>query len=101
MAYPSVFSPDFQAALKHSFDEQGEVLALFRFSHAAGSRDYEFFPCYATLQERIARLPQRTCVTIWGQPQLPLRGRADASLLEQARRHLPEGKEWLLLGLER
>src|SRR5437016_1615130 len=101
MSYPSVYSPAFQQSCKRWLEEQREVLAVFRYSHAAGARDYEFFTSYGDLQDRIGQLRPRTCVTVWGEPQLPLRGLVDAAFINRALEQIPDGTEWLLTGLER
>ena len=54
MAYLSVTSPEFQEACKQWLNELGEVLVLFRYSHAAGSKDYEFFTDISLLNDRIS-----------------------------------------------
>ena len=101
MAYPSVYSSTFQEACKQWLEEQGEVLALFCFSRAAGSRSYEFFTDYLALQERIAQLPPSTCVTVWEDRQLTLRGIVDQVFIARALEQIPDKTDWLLTGLER
>lgn len=101
MAYPSVYSSEFQQACRIWLEESGEVFALFRYSHAAGSRDYEFFTNDTELQNRIAHLPPQTCVTVWGEHQMPLRGVIDEAFIARALEQVPDANEWLLIGLDR
>ncbi len=101
MAYLSVYTAAFQDACKQWIQEQGEVLALFRYSYAAGSKSYEFFTTYADLQERTGQLPARTCVTVWGEPLLPLRGIVDDAFIAHSLGQIPEAREWLFTGLDR
>lgn len=80
--------------------EQGEILALFRFSAAAGAKDFFLFRSPEEFRAVLRRVGPRTSVIVLRQRQLPLRGVADADLLEAARDLVPEGTEYLVLDLE-
>ena len=54
---------------------------MIRFSHAAGSRSWEFFSSFARFRERIGQCEPRTCFIIFRKPQLPLRGVVDAEFI--------------------
>src|SRR5579859_2640626 len=77
MAYESTNSPGFLETIKTWIAENGEVLVLIRFSYAAGSKELEFFTSFTTFRQRLARFSPRTCVTVFRQRHLPLRGAID------------------------
>jgi hypothetical protein len=58
-------------------DEQGEILALFRYSRAAGAKDFLFIRSNEELKARLEQLPPSTSVILFREPQLPLRGIKD------------------------
>jgi hypothetical protein len=62
MSYRSTTSPAFLSTVERWIRDKGEILALIRFSHAAGSQSWEFFASLGALQERLAELPPDTCV---------------------------------------
>jgi hypothetical protein len=101
MGYPSTIEPAFLALTARWIAERHEVLALVRYSDAAGSKDFEFFGSVEALQARLGELPPRACVTVFGEPQLPLRGRVDDACVRQALALIPDGTEFLVVGLER
>ncbi len=99
MFYPSIHSSSFQESCKKWIEEQGEILALFRFSHSAGDRDYEFFSDFSLLIKRIENSPPRTCVTVWGEPVLPMRGIVNDAFISNALISIPEDTAWLIVSL--
>lgn len=101
MSYPSTKSAAFQNTVQHWIETQGEVLTLFRYSHAAGSKAFEFYSDFAVWQARVEEMQPKTCVSVWGEKQLPLRGCIDEAFVAQARVLIPEATEWLLVGLEK
>lgn len=101
MAYPSVYASGFQETCRRWLAEESEVLALFRYSRAAGARSYEIFTTYPALQERIGQFPPQTCVTVWGEFQLPLRGHVDKAFIARALEQIPDNQDWLLIGLDK
>ncbi len=70
---------------------------LFRFSHAAGAKDFEFFSTLQALSDRMRQLPPRTCVIAFKQPQLPLRGVVDDDFIARWLSTIPNGVEYLLV----
>ena len=101
MGYQSTNDPAFQAKTARWIAERHEVLALIRYSHAAGSKDFEFFDSVEAFAARLRELPPRTCVTVFGERQLPLRGRVNDDLIRQALALVPDGTEFAIVGLER
>ena len=59
------------------------------------------FTSYADLQKSVDATPPRTCITVWSEYQMPLRGQVDEAFLALASEQMPEGGEWLLIGLDR
>lgn len=76
--------------------EHGAVLALIRYSCTAGSRDFEFFGSFQTFSERLRQLPYSTCVTVFRQPQLPMRGVVDDAFIVRCLESIPDGSEYLV-----
>lgn len=101
MAYESTDSPAFLESVKTWLAENGEVLVLVRFSHAAGNQVFEFFTSFPAFEERIAQLRPMTCITVFREKQLPLRGSIDETFVEAALALVPDGKEYLIAGLDR
>jgi hypothetical protein len=100
MGYTSTNDPDFREQAARWIAERQEASGLIRFSHAAGSKSFEFFDSAAAFQARLQELPSRTCVTIFGERQLPLRGVVDDDFIRQASASIPDGTEYLVAGLE-
>lgn len=99
MGYPSTLEANFQETVARWLEQNGEILVLFRYSHMAGSREYELITTQQDWQERLAQAPPRTCISVWGDRQLPLRGRVDAAFIQQALRQISEEDEFLVVGL--
>jgi len=77
--------------------DQREILLLFRYPYAAGSKSFEFFSSYEAVLDRLSELPRRTSVIAFKQPQLPLRGVVDDGFIETCVRDIPDGSEFLLV----
>jgi hypothetical protein len=101
MGYPSTNEPAFQAKTARWIAERHEVLALIRYSHAAGSKAFEFFDSVDAFRARLRDLSPRTCVTVFGERQLPLRGRVNDDFIHHALALVPDGTEFVIVGLER
>jgi hypothetical protein len=95
--YQSTTDPQFLATLESWFSDQADILVLIRRSHAAGSKDFEFYRSFQELANRIRELPARTCVTCFRQRQLPLRGIVDDQFIETCLASIPDGLEYLLV----
>ena len=97
MSYAPTTDPKFLGILEQWFRSQPEILALIRYSHAAGSKDFEFFSSLQQLSDRMRQLPPRTCVIAFRQPQLPLRGVVDDGFIAKCVSDIPDGSEYLVV----
>ena len=97
MSYPPTNDPTFLRTLESWFDTQAEILLLIRYSYAAGSKDFEFFRSFRSLAERIHKLPPRTCVIAFREPQLPLRGVVADEFIAKCLSEIPDGSEYLVV----
>ena len=100
MGYASTDSAEFRTIVESWIADRSEVLALIRYSGAAGSKDFEFFHTVEEFRNRLARLLPSTCITVFRDPQLPLRGRIDDEFIARAIEAIPDGVEYLVAGLE-
>jgi hypothetical protein len=96
MSYAPSTDKRFLATLDEWLRSQREILLLIRYSHAAGSKDFEFFSTFEALTERLRSLPPRTCVIAFRQPQLPFRGVVDESFITTCLSAIPDGSEYLV-----
>jgi hypothetical protein len=101
MAYGSVTDRKFLSTLEDWFRNRTEILVLFRFSYAAGRREFEFFSSLQSFCERIGQLPPLTNVIAFRQPQLPIRGVVDDRFIDQCLNRIPEGSEYLIVEMVR
>lgn len=97
MSYAPTTDPKFLGTLEQWFRSQPEILALIRYSHAAGSKDFEFFSSFQSLTDRIRALPPLTCVIAFRQPQLSLRGIVDDEFIVTCLSTIPDGSEYLVV----
>ena len=81
-------------------DSSGEVFVVIRYSHSAGAKDYLFVDSFTRFESLIFSLPAMADVIVFRRRQLPIRGVADAVLLERSSLEIPDGEEFLLLNLE-
>jgi len=95
-SYTPTTAPEFLGTLESWLSSQHEILVLFRYSHAAGSRDFEFFSSFQSLSDRIRELPPLTSVIAFRQPQLPLRGVVDDAFISLCLSSIPDGSEYLV-----
>ncbi len=93
----STANTEFRRRIADAIARNGEVLALFRFHAAAGSRSLEMFVSLEDFDERLSELPPRTSVIMFGEPQLPLRGMVDEQFVSAALRSFPDESDWLLV----
>lgn len=100
MPYESTNNAVFQSTVASWIAEKHEVLAMIRFHAAAGSKSFEFFDSFEAFRTELGQLPPRACVTVFRERQLPVRGRVDADFINQALASIPDGTEYLLVGLE-
>jgi len=97
VSYRSSTDQTFLATLELWIREQSEILVLIRYSHAAGSKDFELFTSFEALADRMRRLPPQTCVIAFRQRQLPIRGVLDEELITKCLSGIPDGSEFLIL----
>ena len=97
MNYASTSDSTFLATLSDWLKTQNEILVLFRYSHAAGAKDFQFFNSINSIIERFSELPSQTSVIAFRDPQLPIRGEVSESLSEACLAHISDGTEFLLL----
>ena len=90
----------FLARAERWLSEQGEILALFRYSHAAGSKDFFIFDAPEAFRAALQRASPQTSVIAFQQRQLTLRGVVDDALIQAARTLIPDGAEFLILQRE-
>lgn len=100
MDYP-VYDQIFLAKVEQLIETEGEVLVLFRYARAAGSKDFMFFKHLDVLQAKLGALPANTNVIVYGDRQLPLRGHVDSTFIQRAIEMIPEDSEFLIVCLER
>jgi len=101
MAYDSTESACFQETVERWINQRGEVSALIRYSHCAGARSFEFFATLDAFREMLRSQAPRTCITVFAERQLPLRGVVNDEFIHQAQLLIPDGTEFLLAGLDR
>jgi hypothetical protein len=93
----SSFDESFLKTLERWLGDQAEILVLIRYSHAGGSKSFEFFSSFAVLSGRLRQLPPRTSVTAFRKPQLPLRGIVDDQFIARCLNRIPESSEFLVV----
>src|SRR4051812_17605338 len=97
MGYISSKNHEFLRTLENWFRSRTEIMVLFRYSHSAGAKDFEFFSTFQSLVDRMQSLPARTCITAFRQPQLPARGVVDEGFISKCWTIIPEGTEFLMV----
>ena len=101
MSYTSSTDERFLATLEEWLRSSHEILVLIRYSHAAGSKAFEFFSTSEVLTQRLRGLPQRTCIIAFRQPQLPLRGMVDDTFIATCLSRISHGSEFLVVEMSR
>jgi hypothetical protein len=100
MCLTSTNNPTFRAKTAQWIAERHEVLAIIQYSHCGGSKDFEFFESREAFDARLAELPPRTCVTVFGERQFPIRGLVNDDLIARSLALIPDGVEFAVVGLE-
>jgi len=100
MGYTSTQDPTFISTVQAWIESKKEVFALIRFHAAAGSKSFEFFQSMDAFKNRLNELHARTCITVFRDPQLPLRGCVDEEFIQTALAAIPDGAEFLVVALE-
>jgi len=99
--YPSVRDKGFLDTVNTWLDSRKELLVLIRFSRAAGQREFEFFSSLEAFLNRLQELPPLACITVFGQPQLPIRGVVDDTFIANCLSNFIDGSEYLIVETER
>jgi hypothetical protein len=99
MSLKSAASQEFLMTLEDWLGSQTEVLVLIRYSRVAGHKDFEFYKSFAALQERLRQLPAETCVTVFRNPQLQLRGTVDDEFIGKCLSRVPDGSEYAVVDM--
>lgn len=97
MNLKSAAGEEFLKTLENWLDSQPEVLILIRYSRAAGNKDFEFYRSLAALLERLRQLPPETCVTVFRNPQLQVRGIVDDEFISRCLDSVPDGSEYAVV----
>ena len=100
MSLTSVTDKEFLKTLEHWLVGPSELLVQICYSRAAGSKGFEFFMSFAALSERLSQLPPETCVVVFRQPQLPLRGVVDDAFIRKCLSSIRDGSEFLVVETE-
>jgi len=100
-SYQSTTSPAFLSVVESWIAERGEVLALFRFSRAAGNRSWEFFNSFDAFKKRLGEQRQETCVIVFREHDLTTRGLVDDAFISQALSVFQERADWMLVCLDK
>jgi hypothetical protein len=101
MVESSAADPKFLSTLETWIRALRDMLVLFRYSAAAGNKDFEFFSSLGALSQRIGRLPPSTSIIAFRQPQLPLRGVVDNGFIANCLSSFSDGEEFLVLETKR
>lgn len=101
MRYVSTNDLNFRATVENWLQENGEISVLIRYSHAGGNKEFEFFHSMQSFNERLQRMAPKTCVIVFREKQLPLRGKVDAHFIKIAVQTIQNAEEYLIAGLER
>jgi hypothetical protein len=94
MSLKSADGEEFLKTVGEWLSSKPEVLILIRYSRAAGNKDLEFYSSFGAFQERLRQLPAETCVTVFRNPQLQLRGIVDDEFIGKCLNSVPDGSEY-------
>jgi hypothetical protein len=97
----SLANPAFLDMIENWLRTRPEILVMIRHSRAGGRKEFEFFSSYDSLIARLGRLPPRTSVVAFREPQLPLRGVVEGEFITNCLNTLPDNSEFLLLEIPR
>src|SRR5215510_14359664 len=97
MSYVAITDPKFLGTLETWFLNQKEILVMTRYSHAAGSREFEFFSSFSDLSARLRQLPRLAYATAFKRRQLPLRGVVDDGFITKCLATIPDDSEYLVV----
>jgi hypothetical protein len=95
----SATGQEFLKTLENWLGSQTKVLVLIRYSRVGGNKDFEFYKPFAALQEGLLRLPAQTCVAVFRNSQLQLRGTVDDEFIGRCLSGVPDGSEYAVLDM--
>ncbi|MBK3660502.1 hypothetical protein JJE66_04455 [Bradyrhizobium diazoefficiens] len=87
----------FLSTLENWLRSRPEILVMIRYSAAAGRKEFEFFSSYESLARLLNQLPPITSIIAFREPQLPLRGLADAHFIATCLSSLSDNSEFLVV----
>jgi hypothetical protein len=99
MSFKSAASQEYLKTVENWLGGQTEVLILIRYSRAAGNKDFELYKSFAAVLERLRQLPAETCVTVFRNPQLQLRGTVDDEFIGKCLSRVPDGTEYAVVDM--
>lgn len=99
MSHLPTNDPQFLRTLNMWIEAEGEILMLFRYAYAGGSRSFEFYRSFEILTERLSQLAAQTSVIAFKPRQRPIRGTIDDEFIARTVNHVPDGAEYLVLEL--
>ena len=97
MSLKSAAGEEFLKTVEDWLRSQGEVLILICYSRAAGAKEFEFYTSFAALQKTLHKLQAETCVKVFRNPQLPLRGIVDDEFIGKCLDSVPDGSEYAVV----
>jgi len=80
-------------------NEQGELFVVIQHYLSINLNQYALVTSVKTLQEIILNAPEKTMIFVYQEKQLPLRGIADETFLENALHMIQDSEDYLLLDL--
>jgi hypothetical protein len=96
VSYAPISDSEFLRTVESWFHSQPELLALIRYSQAGGNREFRLFTSFEDFSGTLRQLPHLACVTIFRQPQIPIRGVVDDAFITRCLRSIPDGAEYLV-----
>jgi len=72
---------------------------MIRYPNAAGNKEFIFFTSFNEFERQVNKLKPRTCLIVFHDKQLPLRGIVNDVFINKALAMVPDGDEYLLIGL--
>lgn len=94
--FTPITNPEVVATLDRWFRAQPEILVRRR-GPCSGTEEFEFFSSFEALVERMRTSIPYTWFTVFGKPQLPLRGVVDDNFIAQCLSSIPDGAEYLIV----
>ena len=90
-------TPAFLDTVGHWIDLSAEVFVVLRYLRAAGAKDYAFVKTRAEFAALVESVPDGTDIIAFRDRQLPFRGKVTAQFIQQAKIHVRDGEEYLLV----